>query len=86
MKQSNYKGEWARSSATPSRKERIKAHEEFEASELKRMLDDGWKASGAKVKRPRIKQEKFKIVMVFNKPMKITIEEYNKHWLLAFGK
>lgn len=54
MKQSNY-GEWVRSSSTPSRTERLKVHEEFEASELKKMLDNDWQAK--KTKRPRIKKE-----------------------------
>lgn len=57
MKQSNH-GEWVRSSSTPSRTERLKAHEEFEASELKKMLDNGWKITAArKSRRPRIYKE-----------------------------
>ena len=57
MKQSN-QGEWVRSSSTPSRAERLKAHEEFEASELKKMLDRGWEITAArKTKRPRIQKE-----------------------------
>ena len=85
MKQ-NIKGEWVRSSSTPSRAERLKAHEEFQMSELKKMLDEGWQVKEIKVKRPRIKKENFKIVMVFGKPTKLTIQEYNDHFLLAFGK
>lgn len=57
MKQ-NIKGEWVRSSSTPSRAERLKAHEEFEASDLKRMLDNDWKIVDVrKSKRPRIHKE-----------------------------
>ena len=58
MKQNNYRGEWMRSSSTPSRTERLKAHEEFEASELKKMLDNDWKITAVrKSKRPRIHKE-----------------------------
>ena len=53
---------------------------------LQRMIADGWEIKSAKVRRPRIKKENFKIVMVFNKPMKLTIQEYNDHFLMAFGK
>jgi hypothetical protein len=57
MKQSNH-GEWVRSSSTPSRAERLKAHEEFEASDLKKMLDNDWKITAVrKSRRPRIHKE-----------------------------
>ena len=57
MKQ-NIKGEWMRSSSTLSRAERLKAHEECEASDLKKMLDRGWEITAArKSKRPRIQKE-----------------------------
>ena len=78
MKQ-NIKGEWVRSSSTPKRDERLKAHEEFEASDLKKMLDDGWQVKAIKPKRPRIKKESFKVIITCFGPMKITIEEYNEH-------
>jgi hypothetical protein len=55
MEEKRIKGTWVRSSSTPNRAERLKAHMEFEASDLKRMLDDGWQV---KSKRPRIKKEK----------------------------
>lgn len=84
MKQRNYRGEWAGSSHLTERMEELrKAHEEFEASELKKRLDDNWKITGARVRRPRIKYEPFKVIMVFGKPVKITIEEYNKHYSLT---
>ena len=58
MKQNNYRGEWVRSSSTPKRNERLKAHEEFEASDLKKMLDNDWKITDVrKSKRPRIQKE-----------------------------
>lgn len=74
-----YRGEWCISSSTPDRKERIKAHEEFEASDFKRMLDEGWRVKATKSKRPRIKKESFKVIITCFGPMKITIEEYNEH-------
>jgi hypothetical protein len=60
MKQNNTKGAWVRSSSTPKRDERLMSHEEFEASDLKKMLDNDWKVKSIKVerpKRPRIKKE-----------------------------
>ena len=53
----NIKGEWVRSSSTPSRAERLKAHEEFQMSELKKMLDEGWEITAIKKARPRIHKE-----------------------------
>ena len=58
MKQNNYRGEWVRSSSTPKREERLKAHEEFEASDLKKMLDNDWKITAVrKSRRSRIHKE-----------------------------
>ena len=74
-----YRGEWCISSSTPDRKERLKAHEEFEASDFKKMLDDGWQVKATKSKRPRIKKESFKVIITCFGPMKITLEEYNEH-------
>ena len=77
-----YRGQWAGcSNLTEKRKELLKAHKDFLD-----MLADGYKITAAKPKRQRIKKENFKIVMVFGKPMKLTIQEYNSHWLIAFGK
>ena len=61
MRQNGIKGEWVRSSSTPNRSERLKAHEEFQVSELKEMLDKGWKVKSARVKRPRIQRKPFKL-------------------------
>jgi len=82
------KGVWVGSSSTPTRDERLKAHQEFEASDLKKMLDNGWEITKTEVKhrRPRIKHEKFKVVMIFNRPMKLTLQEYNDHYVIAFNK
>ena len=78
MKQ-NIKGEWVRSSSTPSRAERLKAHEKFQMSELKKMLDEGWEIKTVRPKRPRIQHQGFKIIITCFGTMKITIEEYNEH-------
>ena len=74
-----YKGEWCISSSTPNRKERLKAHKEFEASDFKKMLDESWQIKVTKPKRPRIKKESFKVIITCFGPMKVTIEEYNKY-------
>jgi hypothetical protein len=74
-----YKGEWCISSSIPCRKERLKAHRKFEASDLKRMLDEGWKIKAVRPKRPRIQKYGFKVIITCFGPMKITIEEYNQH-------
>jgi len=77
-----YRGQWAGcSNLTEKRKELLKAHKDFLD-----MLADGYEITAVKPKRQRIKKENFKIVMVFGKPMKLTIEEYNNHWCIAFGK
>ena len=61
MKQNNIKGEWVRSSSTPKRDERLRTHDEFEASDLKKMLDNDWKVKSIKKverpKRPRFHRE-----------------------------
>jgi hypothetical protein len=74
-----YKGEWCISSSTPCRKERLKTHKEFEASDLKRMLDRDWELKAVRPKRPRIQHQGFKVIITCFGPMKITIEEYNQH-------
>lgn len=71
-----YKGEWCISSSTPDRKERIKAHKEFEASDFKKMLDDGWQLKAVRPKRPRIKKEKpvFKLFGTIECKFEIPVE------------
>ena len=49
MKETRPKGIWVRSSSTPNRKERLQAHKEFEASDLKKMLDEGWEITTVKL-------------------------------------
>ena len=85
MKQNGLKGEWVRSSSTPSRQERLKDHDEFMASKLKEMLDNDWEIRKVKVRhrRPRIhkpKEESFKVVIILGKQLKLTIGEYNNHY------
>ena len=73
-------------SCSPERWEQLKkAHEEFELSELKKRLDDEWKIASSKVKRQRIKYQPTKIVMVFGKPMKISLEESRDHYTLTIN-
>ena len=85
MKQNGiYRGEWAGCSDFKERRANLqKAHEEFQ-----KMLDNGFKVSDVKVKhkRPRIQKEQFKIVMVFGKPMKLTMQEYKDHWTFTIQK
>ena len=77
-----YKGEWCISSSTPNRKERLKAHKEFEASDLKKMLDEGWQVKAIKPKRPRIKKEvqprQVVVTLGGNWTVKLSFEEYQK--------
>ena len=50
---------------------------------LQKLLDEGYEISGIK----KVQQsEEFKIVMVFGKPMKLTIQEYNDHWNFRIDK
>lgn len=61
MKQNSYHGEWAGCSDLQKKREELtKAHEQFQISELKKRLDNGYQITGVKVKsrRPRIKKEK----------------------------
>lgn len=44
---------------------------------LQKLIDTGYELTGIK---KSAEEEKFKIVMVFGKPMKLTIQEYNDHW------
>lgn len=92
MKQNGiYRGEWAGCSDFQERKEELRRnHESEELKVLKEKLDAGWqgKITGVKHKRPRITKqtENFKVVMVFGKPMKLTIQEYNDHWTFTVEK
>jgi len=76
MKETRPKGVWVRSSSTPNRKERLQAHKEFEASDLKKMLDEGWEITAVKKpRRPRIYKEPApKRIKVQAGPIVITVE------------
>jgi len=50
---------------------------------LQKLIDTGYELTG--IKKPD-EEENFKIVMVFGKPMKLTIEEYNTHWNFRVDK
>lgn len=66
-------------------KRRLQELQDNHAQFLK-MLEEGWKIVEAKRRRPRIQRENYKVVMVFGKPMKLTLQEYNDYWVVAFGK
>lgn len=52
---------------------------------LQKLIDEGYEISGIKkVQQPE--EPEFKIVMVFGKPMKLTIQEYNDHWAFDIQK
>lgn len=68
------RGVWAGSSSTPNRTERLKAHLEFESSDLKRMLDSDWQVKNARPKRPRIKKSAFKLFGTLECKFEIPIE------------
>ena len=50
---------------------------------LEKLIDAGYELTGAKKAN---EESNFKIVMVFGKPMKLTIEEYNTHWNFRIDK
>ena len=49
---------------------------------LQKLINDGYELTGTK----KHEEENFKIVMVFGKPMKLTIQEYNDHWNFRVDK
>ena len=54
-------------------------------NKLQKLLDEGYEISGIK-KKEETNEAEFKIVMVFGKPMKLTIQEYNDHWNFRVDK
>ena len=56
---------------------------EYNIKRLQKLIDTGYELTG--IKKPA-EEESFKIVMVFGKPMKLTIEEYNTHWNFRVDK
>ena len=69
-------------SCSPERWEALrKAHEEFEQSELKRRLDEGWKIRSARVKRPRIKpQPRMVITLMMGKEIQVDIKVFREKY------
>ena len=51
---------------------------------LQKLINDGYELTG--VSKKPAEEENFKIVMIFGKPMKLTIEEYNTHWNFRIDK
>ena len=51
---------------------------------LQKLINDGYELTG--VSKKPAEEENFKIVMVFGKSMKLTIEEYNTHWNFRIDK
>ena len=49
---------------------------------LQKLINDGYELTGVK----KAEGENFKVVMVFGKPMKLTVEEYNTHWNFRIDK
>lgn len=84
MEEKRMRGTWVRSSSTPDRTERLKAHLEFESSDLKRMLDSDWQVKDKRPRRPRIKKEKpvFKLFGTLECRFDIPIEVLIKAKLL----
>ena len=50
---------------------------------LQKLIDAGYELTGVS-KKPE--EPDFKIVMVFGKPVKLTIQEYNDHWNFRIDK
>jgi len=51
---------------------------------LQKLINDGYELTG--ISKKPAEEENFKIVMVFGKPMKLTIQEYNDHWTFDIQK
>ena len=51
---------------------------------LQKLINDGYELTG--VSKKPTEEENFKVVMVFGKPMKLTIQEYNDHWNFRIDK
>ena len=49
---------------------------------LQKLIDAGYELT----KVEKVKKPEFKTVMVFGKPVKLTIEEYNTHWNFRIDK
>lgn len=72
------------SHTTPNGKSRTSSENRCRMSlnKLQKLVNEGYELTGVKKK----EEPKFKTVMVFGKPMKLTIEEYNTHWNFRIDK
>lgn len=57
---------------------------EMGVKKLQKLIDAGYELTG--VSKKPAEGENFKIVMVFGKPMKLTIQEYNDYWNFRIDK
>ena len=55
---------------------------EMGIKKIEKLLGNGFEITDAK----KVEEPEFKIVMVFGKPVKLTIEEYNTHWNFRVDK
>ena len=78
MKQDCPRGQWAGCTDLTTKIEELRAaHEQFEASELKKRLDAGYKVKEARTERPRIQKAPKKVVIkVFNGKITISYRDY----------
>ena len=74
------------SHTTPNGKSYTSGRNKCEQSikKLQKLINAGYELTG--VSKKPAEEENFKIVMVFGKPMKLTIEEYNTHWNFRVDK
>ena len=72
------------SHTTPNGKSRTSSENRCRMSlnKLQKLVDAGYELIGAK----KHEEPEFKIVMVFGKPMKLTVEEYNTYWNFRIDK
>ena len=57
---------------------------EMGIKKLQKLIDAGYELTG--VSKKPAEEENFKIVMVFGRPLKLTIQEYNDHWNFRIDK
>ena len=53
---------------------------------LQSLIDAGYELAGIKKVAKEPEEPEFMVVMVFCKPMKLTIQEYNDHWNFRIDK
>jgi len=55
---------------------------EMGIKKIEKLLSKGFEIANAK----KVEKPEFKVIMVFGKPVKLTIEEYNTHWNFRIDK